>query len=82
MRDVARAHVLAAETPTASGRYLISEPAAVPTAKQASEWLQACRFAAFDLNVSIALQDLCGSVMQVSLLTACAHRGSFSMERK
>ncbi|KAK9832246.1 hypothetical protein WJX74_004118 [Apatococcus lobatus] len=41
VRDVARAHVLAAELPSANGRYLISEPAAIPTAKQASEWLQA-----------------------------------------
>ncbi|KAK9863563.1 hypothetical protein WJX84_008634 [Apatococcus fuscideae] len=41
VRDVAKAHVLAAEIPSASGRYIISEPAPVPAAKQASEWLQA-----------------------------------------
>ncbi len=45
VRDVARAHVLAAEIPSASGRYIISEPAPVPDAKQASEWLQVCSMA-------------------------------------
>lgn len=28
VRDVARAHVLAAEVPTASGRYIVASPAA------------------------------------------------------
>ena len=31
VRDVARAHILAAETPTASGRYIVGSDAAVPS---------------------------------------------------
>ncbi len=37
--DLARAHILAAEVPTASGRYLITQPTA-PKLSTAVKWLQ------------------------------------------
>ena len=45
VRDVARAHVLAAEQPTASGRYIVAASHTTPAA-QISAWLQARRAAA------------------------------------
>lgn len=39
VRDVARAHILAAETPSASGRYIVSNSHSTPGA-HISAWLQ------------------------------------------